>query len=177
MLDHTDLEIRIAAGENIALLFEAIHATGTIVHEKNTIAERLFNLSKESCKRTSKKDRKEQRSTFRDIYATVEGDTSPVLNMTIQNEPMQFESWGIIKQINAVKDCLRTGFQEHIQFNAALRPIFDLPLLTGDERLEIIQEKRVKLSKTSDRSKQRDASLKDSRRRRQNQKNLFLQED
>ena len=141
LLDHTELDVRSAAGENLALMFEAIHAHGAIVHEKSVVADRLLELSKESSKRTSKKERKEQRSIFRDIYATVEDDTPPILNLTIQNEPMSFETWSTIKRINFVKDCLRTGFQEHIQYNTALRPIFNLPPVAGLERRTVIQEK------------------------------------
>lgn len=178
MLDHADLAIRVASGENLALLFEAIHASGAVVAEQEAISERLLELSKESSKRTSKKERKEQRSNFREIVATVEEDVVPTLNLTIQNEPMMFESWVCIKQVNAMRNCLKTGFQEHLQFNAALRPIFNLPTIdpAGLNRKELIQEKRSKLAKSSDESKQRDVNLKDSRRRRQNQKDSFMEE-
>jgi len=72
LTESSDVEVRSSAGENIALVFEAMNKTGEYYHGKGEIIDRLFVLSKESNKRSSKRDRKEQRSVFRDVYKTVQ---------------------------------------------------------------------------------------------------------
>lgn len=135
-LDHSDLNVRIASGENIALLFEAMqrsHST-TYVAEENDILEKLRILSKENSKKNSKRDNKDQRLVFRDIHKTVSDGEEPTMSFTLCNELLEFVGWNKMKQVKALKECLGTGFQEHLSNNALLRPLLDLPEI--DEGME-----------------------------------------
>jgi hypothetical protein len=71
LLDHSDVEVRSAAGENIALLFESAQKCGVTLPCDAEIVEKLRAMSKDSSKKNSKKDRKVQRSVFRDIHGTL----------------------------------------------------------------------------------------------------------
>lgn len=178
-LDHTELDIRSAAGENIALLLEASHVMSTEVEGLDAICDRLRALSKESSKKNKKKDRKEQRSVFRDVYRTAAEKEEPSVTLTIQDEVMTFRGWVEIKQMTAVKECLQQGFQEHIQFNALLRDILNLPEAHGIEHRQIIEEtqSRSKSSKSSASNKQRSTNLRNDRQRRERAKHAFMEEE
>lgn len=140
-LDHSDLDVRAAAGENIALIFESVHLYGTMVDNRNSIIAKLRSLSKESSKKNTKRDRKEQRVIFRDIVSTVEDGTEPCKSFVVQHEPLDIEGWAMIKQLEAAKDCLQGGFQEHIHYNAHLRPYFNLPDIDDDRPAGVSPEK------------------------------------
>ncbi|OQS06176.1 hypothetical protein THRCLA_01763 [Thraustotheca clavata] len=170
LLDHADVEVRSAAGENIALLFEAI-AAAHVYYDRDEIAHRLLALSKDSSKKTSKRDRKEQRTVFRDVYKTVADDVAPSITFTFQNEVLRLQDWSTLKQYNILKKWLHSGFQEHLKYNNVVRNILGLPLTT-DEYTRV--EKRDTLSKNSDARKAQSGMLREQRTRRQNQKNLFL---
>lgn len=71
LLDHGDVEVRSAAGENIALLYESAQRSGVTLPYDAEIIERFRVMSKDSSKKNSKKDRKVQRTVFRDIHATL----------------------------------------------------------------------------------------------------------
>lgn len=71
LLDHKDVEVRSAAGENIALLYESAQRSSITLPFDEEIVERFRVMSKDSSKKTSKKDRKTQRTVFRDIHATL----------------------------------------------------------------------------------------------------------
>lgn len=71
LLDHKDVDVRSASGENIALLYESAQRSGTTLPFDEEILERFRVMSKDSSKKTSKKDRKTQRTVFRDIHATL----------------------------------------------------------------------------------------------------------
>lgn len=71
LLTHTDVEVRSAAGENIAMLYEAAQRCGVVLPFDDDIVEKFRVMSKDSSKKNSKKDRKVQRLVFRDVYATL----------------------------------------------------------------------------------------------------------
>lgn len=71
LLTHVDVEVRSAAGENIALLYEASQKCGMTLPCDEDIIEKFRVMSKDSSKKNSKKDRKVQRLVFRDIHATL----------------------------------------------------------------------------------------------------------
>ena len=95
MLDSTDVDLRIGAGEAIALIYEGARqfdedfgfevasededgADGNQVavthqtEEMDELCDKLRQLATDSHKYRAKKDRKQQRSSFRDILRAVE---------------------------------------------------------------------------------------------------------
>lgn len=71
LLAHVDVEVRAAAGENIAMLHEATQKSGLSLPFDDGIVDKFREMSKDSSKKNSKKDRKVQRMVFRDVYATL----------------------------------------------------------------------------------------------------------
>lgn len=59
---------------------------------------------------------------------------SPQVSFSVKNEQLDVKSWRSIKQLEAIKSALRTGFQEHIKYNNVVRSILDLPE-TLEERI------------------------------------------
>ncbi|ETV84299.1 hypothetical protein, variant [Aphanomyces astaci] len=173
LTNNADVDVRSAAGENLALLFEAMHQNHIDNYEgAGDIASKLLELSKESSKKFSKKDRKEQHSVFRDVYNTVANQEPPNVSFGLENETLRFHDWGSIMQYNAIKECLQSGMLEHLKFNNHVRQLFDLPH-TAEVYSRV--EKRATKSKTSGSRKQQSAFLKDERKRRQGEKNTFLE--
>jgi hypothetical protein len=52
---------------------------------------------------------------------------SPQLSFSVKSEVLDIQSWGSIRQFEAVKGCLQGGLQEHLKYNNVLRAILDLP--------------------------------------------------
>ena len=90
------------------------------------VVEAVEILASEYDRSKGKKERKEQRSVFRDIVATVSEGQSPECQMTIRNESLTFETWASILQLNFIKSVLGPGFQHHFRNNSLIRDIFQL---------------------------------------------------
>jgi len=79
LLASSDVELRITAGEAIALILEFAYDYDEDfeIEDMESLIQTLKGLATDSSKSRSKKDRKEQRSSFRDILRAVEeGDPS-----------------------------------------------------------------------------------------------------
>ncbi|GAB9473292.1 hypothetical protein Gpo141_00010446 [Globisporangium polare] len=172
LLTHVDVEVRSAAGENIAMLYEASQKCGMTLPYDEDIVEKFRVMSKDSSKKNSKKDRKVQRMVFRDVYATLAHGESPQVSFSVKNEQLDVKSWRSIKQLEVIKSALRTGFQEHIKYNNVVRSILDLPE-TLEER---IIDRREMFDKKSSSRKQKSNELKGDRRRKQHMQDAFFEE-
>lgn len=172
LLDHSDVEVRSAAGENIALLFESAQKCGVTLPCDVEIVEKFRTMSKDSSKKNSKKDRKVQRSVFRDIHGTLANGDSPQVTFTVKNDQLDVSSWKSVIQFEAMKNFLRTGFQEHIKYNNALRHLLDLPETLEDRA----NDRRDVFDKKSASRKQRSNEIKDDRKRKQHLQESFLDE-
>lgn len=131
-LHHNNVEVRISAGELIALCFEYGLADNEDfseeVEEHDLMVAELETLSTDSAKYRAKKDRKQQRSSFRDILNTILGDESSVeesIKISIQ-ESYEINSWSERFQYNAFKQVLGSGTSVHIQYSPFLREILGL---------------------------------------------------
>jgi Interferon-related developmental regulator (IFRD) len=75
LLETNDVDFRIAAGESIALMNEMIRdlpSQYAKMPEITKLCLRLRELSTESSKHKAKKDKKQQKSSFRDILHSIE---------------------------------------------------------------------------------------------------------
>lgn len=172
LLDHSDVGVRSAAGENIALLFESSQKCGISLPCDAEIIDKFFAMSKDSSKKNSKKDRKVQRSVFRDIHATVASGESPHISFTVKSEQLEISSWKSVLQFEAIKKCLHVGLQEHIKYNNALRFLLDLPETLEDRA----NDRRDVFDKKSSSRKQRSNELKGDRKRKQHLQDSFFDE-
>ena len=124
LLDAPDVDLRIAAGEAIAVLYEYLADTdegggsdGEVEEVEinddlakvelerviGNLAPKLKQLSTDSQKFRSKKDRKEQKSSFRDILRTIEEGDGYYEKVAInKREKLEIESWAMKKQYEMV---------------------------------------------------------------------------
>ena len=195
LLEHENVNVRVAAGEFIALLFEIAdenesgggdddmdddgdnggnNASDELRNrvDVDELLERLRALSKDSQKHRAKKDRKAQRSSFREIVATVEeGEQPSELLRFAHGEEVAFRGWQDLVRLNAFRDALGEGTRTHFEQNPLVRDVFELgapPIAnsggaSGPERRLTALEKRKYMSPNSAAAK---ARTKDRLRRR-----------
>jgi hypothetical protein len=65
---------------------------------------------------------------------------SPQVSFTVKNEQFDVSSWKSVIQFEAMKGFLRTGLQEHIKYNNALRHLIDLPDTLEDRANDRVRE-------------------------------------
>lgn len=134
LLDAENLEIRQAAGENIAMLFEyqrdiekeafdLFDYDGYV--DLNDLINKLRSLSSENVRYIAKKERIKQRSTFRSICSSVEEGTLPEEVLSFKHQKISFSGWSKIKQLNFFRNSLSTGFHAHFVENELFHQIFD----------------------------------------------------
>jgi hypothetical protein len=98
-------DVRVAAGEDIALIFESINTHHNLDDERdpeesvpeyddmNELVRALQQLATDSSRRRGKQERKEQRSAFRDIIRTVEEGERPVERLKFGGKLVTFRGW------------------------------------------------------------------------------------
>lgn len=59
----------------------------------------------------SRETKKQQRRTFRQLFATIGENEPPEEVVSLQNGSLTVADWAHIKQLNALRSCLQSGFQ------------------------------------------------------------------
>ncbi|XP_025107675.1 LOW QUALITY PROTEIN: interferon-related developmental regulator 1-like [Pomacea canaliculata] len=137
LLHSSDTELRITAGEAIALLYDMSRCIDENFGGDDEATQRLCvqlkELSTESTKHMAKKDRRTQRSCFRDILRTVEAGEVPEATIRMGIESLVVEGWQLKKHYDAFCQVLGSGINIHLQENVMLRDFFNLgpPLPVG----------------------------------------------
>ncbi|KAI9322528.1 interferon-related developmental regulator-domain-containing protein [Dichotomocladium elegans] len=136
LLGSSDKSVRIAAGENIALIFELLSKVNNQdenddeeeehfeYDNMNDLVRTLKDLSVESSRRQSKDDRAEQKSVFRTIAKSVAEGMTPIEELKISGRVITFKGWSKILLLNAFRQAIGQGLQHHLQTNDLLRQIF-----------------------------------------------------
>jgi hypothetical protein len=130
MLESDDLESRTAAGECVALLYEL--ASGDwdeMISDEVVLArcmDRLQQLSNDSSKRMSKRDRKQQRSAFRSICASVLEDEPCSEEIKMHGNWITIEGWSALRQANALRSVFQDAFHVAVQHYEIVQDILDL---------------------------------------------------
>ncbi|ESO89864.1 hypothetical protein LOTGIDRAFT_192392 [Lottia gigantea] len=128
LLFSKDLDLKITAGETLALLYELARETDEEFEgdDIERLCELLKNLATDCQKSQARKDRKQQRSSFRDILRAIEEADSPRTLVKFGSEQVLLNSWSRKKQYDIFCHVMGTGVNLHLQFNELLRQIFDL---------------------------------------------------
>nr|CAG4641088.1 EOG090X0ARF [Eulimnadia texana] len=147
LLDSPDVDLRIGAGEAIALIYEGAREfdedfgfappedeEGEAAEEVDEahledVAElcaKLRQLATDSHKYRAKKDRKQQRSSFRDFLRAVEENEPPDVRVKFGSEVLELDSWTRKKQYDAFCQLLGSGMNLHLTQNEMVREIFGL---------------------------------------------------
>ena len=131
----------------------------------------------------SKKAKKEQRATFREIQYTLVDDEPPSESINIGSTTLDLTSWREIIQLGFIRHCLQSGFQIQLLTNSTLWNIFGLDGqqimanqgMSGNGMSQF--EKRMIMGKTSEAAKAADQNLVKKRRNRNQAKHSFLNAD
>ncbi|XP_039291475.1 interferon-related developmental regulator 2 [Nilaparvata lugens] len=127
LLQSPHLEVRMAAGEAIVLLVEQERDTSNSCDDlDDQLVDQLRDLATDSHKYRAKKDRKTQRSSFRDILRYVEEDEPPNIQIKFGKEMLTLDTWSRKKQYDVLCQVLGSGMNLHLVENDLLRDILQL---------------------------------------------------
>ncbi|XP_028334793.1 interferon-related developmental regulator 2 [Physeter macrocephalus] len=135
LLSSESVNLRMAAGETIALLFELTRdlEEDFVYEDMEALCSVLRTLATDSNKYRAKADRRRQRSTFRAVLHFVEGGECEEETVRFGLEVLYVDSWARRRVYAAFKDALGSGMHHHLQNNELLRDIFGLgPVLVLD---------------------------------------------
>ncbi|XP_036725265.1 interferon-related developmental regulator 2 isoform X2 [Balaenoptera musculus] len=152
LLSSESVNLRMAAGETIALLFELTRdleptelrlllprppslplQEDFVYEDMEALCSTLRTLATDSNKYRAKADRRRQRSTFRSVLHFVEGGECEEETVRFGLEVLYVDSWARRRVYAAFKDALGSGMHHHLQNNELLRDIFGLgPVLVLD---------------------------------------------
>lgn len=171
-------------GKNNTESFDGEDALKQAIQEEESLSVdevvgMVEGLASEYDRSKGKKERKEQRSVFRNIVSSISNNENPELCIKIRNESITFEKWSHILQMNFLKSVLKSGFQFHFRYNPLVREIFGLgapPEEDGTDKLSKL-EKRMYMSDASSVKKERALERTKERRHKRNQKNQFMNDN
>jgi len=128
LLLSNDVDLRITAGEAIALILEFAYDYDEEFELEglSALTESLKQLATDSNKSRSKKDRKEQRSSFRDILRGVEEGDPPSEKVKFGQEVLYLDCWYKKVQYDWFCKALGSGMNLHLSSNYMLREVFEL---------------------------------------------------
>ncbi|KAM3844666.1 interferon-related developmental regulator 2 [Vipera latastei] len=128
MLSSDNVNLRIVAGETIALLFELARdiEEDFFYEDTDLLCTKLKALATDSNKYRAKTDRRKQRSIFRDVLHYIENGECHEETIKFGLECMYVDSWARRRTYNAFKEALGSGVRHHLQNNELLRDTFEL---------------------------------------------------
>ena len=132
LLQSQHLEVRMSSGEAIALLLERGRAHDEEFLEEyiDSLVETTKLLATDSQKFRAKRDRKQQRATFRDVLHYVEEEISPEIAIQVGNglnkEQLILDTWAVSHQYNSICNALGSGMNIHLLENDFLRDVFQM---------------------------------------------------
>ncbi|XP_054844344.1 interferon-related developmental regulator 1 [Eublepharis macularius] len=143
LLSCDDVNMRIAAGETLALLFELARETdGDFFYEDmEPLTQKLRALATDGNKHRAKVDKRKQRSVFRDVLRAVEEHDFPTETVKFGPERMYIDCWVKKQTYDTFKEILGSGMQYHLQSNELLRNVFELgpPLMLDEASLKTMK--------------------------------------
>eukprot|EP00008_Paramoeba_atlantica_P012633 CAMPEP_0201490930 /NCGR_PEP_ID=MMETSP0151_2-20130828/27975_1 /ASSEMBLY_ACC=CAM_ASM_000257 /TAXON_ID=200890 /ORGANISM="Paramoeba atlantica, Strain 621/1 / CCAP 1560/9" /LENGTH=468 /DNA_ID=CAMNT_0047877075 /DNA_START=85 /DNA_END=1491 /DNA_ORIENTATION=+ len=189
LLRDSEVRVRAAAGEAIALLFEKARN----FHDESfdlrlfddyldegvqSLLRDMQDLAQLNDRRTAKKAKVEQRRLFKEYFSVVSTGACDAEGITIQHQKFYFETFEEQVMLRFCRDVLASGFQAHFCHNDLLQQIFDVTInRTFKKKTMNDQEKRFFMSKNSVVSKTWTRNRKKERRVRSNQKALAFGDD
>lgn len=128
LLDSPHLDIKIAAGETLAVMWEIIKSQNEDISPDDfyEICDKFREIITQTQKSRGKKDLRHQRSNFREILVAIEEGESPSLIIKFGRERLLLESWSRRRQYDTFCDLFGTGLNHHLTVNEVVRDIFGL---------------------------------------------------
>ncbi|VDM53560.1 unnamed protein product [Angiostrongylus costaricensis] len=135
-LEADQLDIRVATGEALAFLYEirSEYRPNFRVSNHQQIVQQLSALCNDSSKGKTKKDRRVQRFTFRQIYSTIVDKETPSLTIKFNRESVVLDSCSSKLLYDICCELLHGGMMRQLQYNELVRDLFGLgPVQTVDQ--------------------------------------------
>lgn len=149
LLAMSNVDLRVAAGENLALMYERVRGTMSMdefhhwledehlteLHEQ--VCEQLRTLAREHTKRQSRRDLRRQHAMLRDILASVECGTCPEEVLKLTGEQCCFTQWSLLRRVDALRAVFGSGFKLQAELDPSVRMLLDMsePLLPQARRM------------------------------------------
>jgi len=134
LLGSADVDLRIQAGEAVALIYEMtrIHDEDYMWnrHKEEELCATLKELATDSHKFRAKKDRKSQRASFRDVLSAVEEGEATWESINVgpsyARQELLLDTWALRIQYSTLCQILGLGMSVHVTYNPGIRDIFGL---------------------------------------------------
>eukprot|EP01119_Soliformovum_irregulare_P016838 TRINITY_DN492_c0_g1_i1.p1 TRINITY_DN492_c0_g1~~TRINITY_DN492_c0_g1_i1.p1 ORF type:complete len:391 (+),score=115.63 TRINITY_DN492_c0_g1_i1:265-1437(+) len=189
-------DVRIAAGEVIAFLYECAVVEAAMDEESEEIGpnpdefaeyagmefddlmDLMKSLTKDKTKGRAKKDKEKQRTPFKDIVSYIETGSVPEEVLSFRHQKVSFSSWAQLAQLNAFRDALGQGLQAHFESNQFLQEVFDTKIAKDVKKVTMTAvEKRMYMGDNTERAKNRTRTLGKSRNTRSKEVDYVNQDD
>uniref|UniRef100_A0A667YU78 Interferon-related developmental regulator 1 n=1 Tax=Myripristis murdjan TaxID=586833 RepID=A0A667YU78_9TELE len=140
LLESEDVNMRIAAGETIALLFELAR----VMDSWDDLCDKLSALATDCNKHRAKTDKRKQRSVFRDVLKAVEEGDFQSESIRFGTERMTIDTWVRKRTYDAFREFVGSGMNYHLQANEFIRDVFELgpPMLVDSATLKAMKISR-----------------------------------
>jgi len=146
LLESDDVNMRIAAGETIALLFELARDMNPEFefNDWDVLCDKLTELATDCNKHRAKNDKRKQRSVFRDVLKAVEEGQFQSETIRFGTERMAIDSWVRKRTYDAFREFVGAGMNYHLQANEFIRDVFELgpPMLVDSATLKAMKISR-----------------------------------
>ncbi|KAI1882228.1 hypothetical protein AGOR_G00248530 [Albula goreensis] len=146
LLECDDVNMRIAAGETIALLFELARDLDAEFEYEGLepLCEKLNSLATDCNKHRAKNDKRKQRSVFRDVLRAVEEGDFQTETIRFGTERMDIDSWVRKRTYDAFREFVGSGMNYHLQANEFIRDVFELgpPMMVDSATLKAMKISR-----------------------------------
>ncbi|XP_045577881.1 interferon-related developmental regulator 1 isoform X1 [Salmo salar] len=146
LLENDDVNMRIAAGETIALLFELARDMDPAFEydDWEPLCDKLNSLATDCNKHRAKTDKRKQRSVFRDVLKAVEERDFQTETIRFSTERMTIDSWVRKRTYDAFREFVGSGMNYHLQANEFIRHVFELgpPMLVDPATLKSMKISR-----------------------------------
>ncbi|XP_019948050.1 interferon-related developmental regulator 1 [Paralichthys olivaceus] len=146
LLESEDVNMRIAAGETIALLFELARDMDTDFEFDGweELCDKLNSLATDCNKHRAKTDKRKQRSVFRDVLKAVEEGDFQSETIRFGTERMTIDSWVRKRTYDAFREFVGSGMNYHLQANEFIRDVFELgpPILVDSATMKAMKISR-----------------------------------
>ncbi|XP_053506659.1 interferon-related developmental regulator 1 [Ictalurus furcatus] len=147
LLESEDVNMRIAAGETIALLFELARDVDADFDCDNweLLCNKLSALATDCNKHRAKNDKRKQRSVFRDVLKAVQDGEFETETIRFGTERMVIDSWVRKRTYDAFREFVGSGMNYHLQANEFIRDVFGLgpALLIDSAALKAMKSSRL----------------------------------
>ncbi|ETN74927.1 hypothetical protein NECAME_12624 [Necator americanus] len=141
-LEADQLDIRVATGEALAFLYElGSHIRpGFRLPNHQQIVELLDSLCTDSSKGKTKKDKRAQRFTFRQVYSSIVDKDTPSLTIKFNKEALVLDSCASKLLYDILCELLHGGIVRQLQSNELVRDLFEMGPVQEVDKFEKVNK-------------------------------------